>query len=104
MFNIKTDAYREYLESYLTKLSEVDHGLFYTIGMNTTEWRGANQRNRHLVARLAAHGFHSRLCDREMCNDPNENCICRRCGKACPKYHANDCDQVESIAKLADSE
>lgn len=82
----ETDAYREFRRNYETKLASVDHGLFYTIDMSSTEWRGPNQGNRNLVARLATHGFHFRLCKKERCRKPGETCVSRRCGLACPRY------------------
>lgn len=97
----ETEAYKVFLQSYETKLAAVDHGLYYTIGMTSEAWRGANQPNRHLVARMAAHGFHSKLCKKRNCTEPDEGCVCRRCKLACPRYHAAQCTMVDSIASLA---
>lgn len=36
--------------------------------------------------------------------DPDEGCVCRMCGLPCPRYHANNCDRVQSLAKLASFE
>lgn len=96
----ETEAYKAFLRSYEVKLASVDHGLYHTIGMTTDAWRGANQPNRHLVARMAAHGFHSKLCTKENCNEPDDECVCRRCKLNCPRYHAAQCTKVDSIADL----
>ena len=98
----ETEAYTKFLRIYEEKLASVDGGLFDTIGMNSSDWKGANQKSRHLIARLAAHGFHERLCTKPRCYEPDRDCICRRCGQTCPRYHASHCTFVKSLARLAE--
>ena len=43
--------------------------------MTTNEWRRAGQDNRHLVLRLAAHGFHNNFCTKERCHKADETYI-----------------------------
>lgn len=97
----ETGPFKEFIRRYEDKLASIDHGLFYTVGMNSNEWKGSNQRNRHIVARLADHGFHAELCTKKTYHEPDENCRCQRCGEANPKYHASQCKLVVSLASLA---
>jgi hypothetical protein len=51
----------------------------------------SNYELRHTTTRLAAHGFHRKICWKSNCHSPEESCICRLCDRPYEKYHVLTC-------------
>jgi hypothetical protein len=97
----RTAAFNECIGRWEQKFAEVDAD-FYTSGaMTNGAWREVDRPNRHVVARFAVHGFHHKLCVESSFHEPNDTCICNRCGAGCSRYHAADCQLVTSLGSLA---
>ena len=48
---------------------------------------------RHLVTRMAVHGFHHKICLRltKSFHEPGPDCVCELCDMPCARYHALEC-------------
>lgn len=98
-----TAAFEAHIQSWESKLSEVDPQFFMTGAMKNNIWKGPGRTNRHVVTRYAVNGFHLKLCTSEGHHQASEECVCSRCGQQCLTYHASICPHVESLNILAAS-
>ena len=97
----ETEEYVENLRSWETKFAGIDPDIFQTPALKDGNWKEANGDNRHIICRHAAHGFHHRLCAANEYHEPNDSCICPRCGQRCPRYHAVECAPAPSLKQLS---
>ena len=92
-----TPAYRAYMASVEEKLHGVDPDLFRSPAMVQDGWRGPRHKKRHLVCRLAVHGFHFKFCTIRHYHERNCDCVCRFCRQSAAKLlHALDCPILSS--------
>jgi hypothetical protein len=94
------------LKHLLPKTSEVKEEIwqdFYaTEAMTTDSWKKDNQEIRHLVTRLAVHGFHTRVCINKKYHIPDSTCVCELCGGQCGRYHLQMCaKRVKTLREYA---
>ena len=89
---LETPAYNQYIKKLEDKLAEIDPSFFDTIALTQDDWRNHCNKKRHLVTRLAVHGFHHKLCKINNCFEPSVNCICKLCSELCQSLnHAITC-------------
>ena len=100
----KTPAVKAVLRSRREKEQEIWEDFYSTEAVWSTAWRRANQEQRHVVTRLAVHGFHTKLCTNKKYHTPNSNCVCELCNKQCDRYHIIKCkSRTETISGYANS-
>ena len=87
-----TEAYGALLKELQEKREDVWEDFYTTDVMTTTEWRRADYELRHVITRMAVHGFHHRICSEEKYHSPNQQCQCSLCGKKCDRYHVLTCE------------
>lgn len=96
----ETDAYRQSIQEWERKFSEVDESFYRTDAMTQSGWKEPGRTGRHIVTRYAVHGFHHILCTSRGHHEPADDCICRRCKAHCHRYHAGECSEVKSLSEL----
>ena len=68
-FNLgTTPALTEFRGTFAKKMREVSQEFYKTAAMTDERWKGPLQDLRHLITRLATHGFHNELCTRRDCH------------------------------------
>lgn len=55
------------------------------------DWKKPQQKNRDILTRTTAHGFHHLLCQRQKCHQVCEDCICVLCDNPTSIYHVLYC-------------
>lgn len=66
------------------------------------KWRSSLQKNRSLVCRTTAHGFHHKLCLAENFCDQGVECICKYCGeRGIARYHILQCSALDHTSLAA---
>lgn len=75
------------------KEKEIWEEFFTTDAVTNDDWKGPNFELRHLVTRLAVHGFHNKICSNNRYHDPSDNCVCSLCAKMCERYHILRCEK-----------
>lgn len=76
----------------LNRKREEIHPDFYSTGaMVDRAWTKENFEMRHVITRLAVHGFHHLICKNTKFHDPNTDCRCMLCDKKCDRYHIELC-------------
>ena len=88
-----TKSGEEHLEDRRKKREEIPLEFYGTDGMIYHNWANANQRLRHVVIKLAVHGYHHKICNNTSYHDPSENCMCSLCGLICDIYHITKCKE-----------
>ncbi|KAJ4444686.1 hypothetical protein ANN_06483 [Periplaneta americana] len=98
----KTNA-SERLLSTLREKREATPIEFYATGaMIDREWTKENSELRHVITRLAVHGFHHLICKTRTYHDPSDSCVCTLCSKKCERYHIELCaKRTKSISESA---
>lgn len=86
-----TASYNIVLNELQRKKEDLWIDFYTTDAMTSEDWKQPNYELRHLVTRLAVHGFHHRLCETKAFHDPGPECVCERCGMACERYHVFKC-------------
>ena len=87
-----TSAYKQYLNKLENKFVDVDPDFFETPALNQSSWKNGYNKKRHLVTRLAVHGFHHKMCKSVNCFKPDLNCLCKFCNTPCKSLnHAIVC-------------
>jgi hypothetical protein len=70
-----TTSVKEALRFRMEKLNNIWEEFYATDAMTTNSWKNSNQELRHVITRLAVHGFHSRVCSNEKFHEPNRECV-----------------------------
>ena len=73
------------------KQEEIWDDFFVTEAMTTDSWKTANYELRHMVTRLAVHGFHDKVCRNKKYHTPMVTCVCELCERPCERYHILTC-------------
>lgn len=90
-----TAAYEDLLKDLQQKRAEVEEEFYASSAMIDRRWTGTNQQMRHVVNRLAVHGFHHKTCSISRFHQVSELCVCKYCGNSCGKYHVLWCKKQE---------
>ena len=92
-----TEAYLEYISRLEWKVASIETEFFSTPAMTQVKWKNGNCEKRHLVCRLASHGFHHKICFDDKCNNRCINCKCKFCFKSCESLnHAIECSVLKN--------
>ena len=86
-----TPAYETVVLEHQRKKSEIWENFYTTDAMTKHDWKEANYDMRHLVTRLAVHGFHFKMCRTEHFHEPTADCKCLLCDTTCGRYHILEC-------------
>ena len=79
-----TRAFKNQMEN---KRREVQPEFYGTRAMIDRTWTEPNFELRHVVNRMAIHGFHHLICTNKTYHNPTTACICELCNKVCERYH-----------------
>jgi hypothetical protein len=97
-----TRQYEEYQDTQFGKLTEIDEDIFGEPLTLLDAHLMPLAKSRHVMARLAVHGFHANFCTRESFHYAEEMCVCRLCGLHCSQYHSLSCAlNTQSIYDMA---
>ena len=88
-----TGPYQAHLEARHRKRNDIDPDFYGTSAMTDRKWTEACQDQRHVVTRLAIHGFHHKICRTQRFHQPDDNCICSLCERKCGRYHIITCEK-----------
>ena len=86
-----TENAEKHLMEMKKKRNEIPLEFYGTDAMTDRTWTSANQKLRHVVVKLAIHGYHHKICKNTSYHDANNNCVCSLCGELCEKYHITKC-------------
>ncbi|MGL4389034.1 MAG: reverse transcriptase family protein, partial [Brevinema sp.] len=91
-FNLPiTDNYIKFVQIRESKAEDISLSFYNTPAFKNDNWKNPNQKNRNVVTRFAAHGFHHSICNTKEYHNCDENCICSLCNKKCDQYHLLSC-------------
>lgn len=97
-----TGPYAELIEERRAKRTEIDPEFYGTGAMTDRTWTKENQPQRHIIIKLATHGFHHKMCKNKVFHEPCEACVCELCGKFCERYHILKCNRrTRSISEYS---
>ena len=82
-----TPAYEAHIRERSEKAEDIDQSFLLTPAMNTDEWKNPNFPLRHVFTRMAAHGFHYRICNQKGFHHASNQCLCTLCNQTCGQYH-----------------
>lgn len=100
-----TVAYENLLKSLERKREEIPLEFFGTGAMIDRTWTAANFEMRHVLTRMAVHGFHHMICNNTVFHEPSETCVCKLCEQRCERYHLELCNKRElSISEYANKQ
>jgi len=99
----ETEAYAQFIQKHYEKRSYVHQDFYGTPAMIQDNWRASEQKERHIVTRYSAHGFHHKICERQAFHDAGEACKCNLCGESpIGTYHLLRCPRnVRPLASYA---
>lgn len=98
-----TGPYQAHLETRRRKQEDIDPDFYCTTAMTDRKWTETCQDQRHVVTRLAIHGFHHKICRTQRFHHPDDDCICSLCDRKCERYHIIMCGKrTKSITDYSD--
>lgn len=86
-----TGPYQAHLDLRRRKRDDIDLDFYSTSAMMDRQWTEAGQDQRHVVTRLATHGFHHKICRTQGFHQPRDDCVCSLCNRKCDRYHLISC-------------
>ena len=86
-----TEAYNLLIREREEKAREIWPDFYATDAMLYRDWTRAGYDLRHIVTRMAVHGFHHLLCKTETYHQPTDQCVCMLRERACDRYHVLVC-------------
>jgi hypothetical protein len=101
----RTPEAKAVLRSRKGKQEEIWQDFYSTEAMITDTWKKKNQELRHLVTRVAVHGFNTRVCINQKYHIPDGTCLCEFCGGQCGRYHLQKCKKrVKTLCEYTKDE
>ncbi|KAJ4435407.1 hypothetical protein ANN_18022 [Periplaneta americana] len=82
-----TAHYNTTLMELKEKKRHIWSDFYSTDAMSTTEWMQGGYDLRHIMTRLAVHGFHYMICQNKKFHQPDAECMCELCSELCDRYH-----------------
>lgn len=93
-----TEPYQKAVKVREQKRKEINEEFYTSSAMTDRNWTRECQTLRHVVTRLAIHGFHHKVCENKKFHQPTEDCRCALCGDKCKLYHITECkNRTKSI-------
>lgn len=86
-----TPAMQSVIEERKEKERMIWPDFYTTDAMMDRRWAEAEFTMRHIVTRLAVHGFHHHVCVKKVFHEPTTECVCEECGGKCSRYHILEC-------------
>ena len=86
-----TSAAEKLLATLVKKREEIEPEFYGTGAMIDRTWTKENFEMRHVLTRMAVHGFHHVICTNTSYHDPTTTCECKLCGRLCNRYHLELC-------------
>ena len=83
----RTNASEQLLTTLRERREATPEEFYGTGAMIDRQWTRENCELRHVITRLAVHGFHHRICKTTAYHEPNDLCECSLCGNKCERYH-----------------
>lgn len=77
------------------KRKEIEEDFYNSSAICDRSWTKECQDQRHVITRLAVHGFHHKICRNTTYHKPNNDCICSLCEQKCSTYHITVCPKRE---------
>ncbi|KAJ4443574.1 hypothetical protein ANN_05248 [Periplaneta americana] len=98
----KTNASERLLSTVREKREATPIEFYATGAMIDREWTKENFELRHVITRMAVHGFHHLICKTRTYHDPSDSCVCTLCSMKCERYHIELCaKRTKSISEYA---
>jgi hypothetical protein len=95
-------AYKDALRELNDKKKDLWEDFYMTEVMTNWKWTETNYQLRHVINRIAVHGFHFRLCSKATFHEPSDECRCKLCSGLCARYHVTECTaRTCSMTELA---
>ncbi|KAJ4430781.1 hypothetical protein ANN_19372 [Periplaneta americana] len=89
--DIQLEPYSEHLKRREAKRREIGPDFYATNSMLERNWTKENREQRHVLTRLAIHGFHHKICSDKTYHNPSDSCVCELCSQRCDRYHITVC-------------
>jgi hypothetical protein len=86
-----TQAYEKLKKSLEERRNDVWPEFYATGAMIDRAWMAPNFELRHVLTRLAVHGFHHTMCKVKSYHVPVIECVCEQCEERCERYHIEVC-------------
>jgi hypothetical protein len=84
-----TTAYKDALRE-LNDKKDIWEDFYMTEAMTKRKCTGTNYQLRHVVNRIAVHGFHFKLCSKATFHEHSDECRCKLCSGPCARYHVTE--------------
>ena len=72
-----TKAYTDALRELNNKKKDIWEDFFTTEVMTNRKWTETNYQLRHVINRIAVHGFHFKFCGEARFHEPSDECRCK---------------------------
>ncbi|PSN47824.1 hypothetical protein C0J52_16432 [Blattella germanica] len=86
-----TSATETLLRTLKEKRNDICPEFYGTGAMIDRSWTRENFEMRHVLTRLAVHGFDHLICNNTAYHDPDTTCECQLCKRKCDRYHIELC-------------
>lgn len=97
-----TGPYEVIIKERTEKRKGIDLAFYDMSAFTDRSWTLPSQELRHVVTRLAVHGFHHKVCSTSNFHMPVDSCVCKLCLHRCARYHILQCSALTvSITELA---
>jgi hypothetical protein len=80
------DAPRE-----LKNTKDIWEDLYTTEAMTNRKWTETDYKLRHVINRIAVHGFHFKFCSEASFHETSDECRCKLCSGPCERDHMTQC-------------
>jgi hypothetical protein len=74
-----TKAYKDALRELNNKKKDIWEDFYTTEAMTNRKWTETNYQLRHVINRIAVHGFHFKYCSEARFHEPSEEYRCKLC-------------------------
>ena len=85
-----TTAYKDALRK-LNNKKDIWKDFYTTEAMTNRKWTETNYQLRHVINRIAVHGFHFKFCSEARVHENSDECRCKLCSAPRDRYHIIQC-------------
>jgi hypothetical protein len=98
---LTTTAYKDALRE-LNNKKDIWEEFYTTEAMINRKWTETDYQLRHVINRIAVHGFHFKFCSEARLHEPSDECRCKLCSATCERYNITECTaRTRSMTELA---